>query len=195
MYQYFSYSTYFEELLVDFSFGRGVNPFQTSWGELSSHQAEVVSLNLASIYGYITTFNVQDSNPNLLEIKVQTEANISTAWVKDNKLVCSGSKTKLLIVGTKEMRKSKLLNQNKTMSINVDGHNVTKTSSERLLGLIVNNTLTWEHHLHGNEDHRGLVPKLAQRAGIIRKLSFIMPEDRQKTIAEVIFFSLLNYCI
>ena len=131
----------------------------------------------------------------MLEIKVQTEANISTAWVKDNKLVCSGSKTKLLIVGTKEMRKSKLLNQNKTMSINVDGHNVTKTSSERLLGLIVNNTLTWEHHLHGNEDHRGLVPKLAQRAGIIRKLSFIMPEDRQKTIAEVIFFSLLNYCI
>ena len=28
----------------------------TSWDELSSHQAEAVSLNLASSYGYITTF-------------------------------------------------------------------------------------------------------------------------------------------
>ena len=31
--------------------------FQTSWDELSSHQAEAVSLNLASRYGYITTIN------------------------------------------------------------------------------------------------------------------------------------------
>ena len=30
------------------------NTFITSWDELSSHQAETVSLNLASRYGYIT---------------------------------------------------------------------------------------------------------------------------------------------
>ena len=30
---------------------------KTSWDELSSHQAEAVSLNLASRYGYITTVN------------------------------------------------------------------------------------------------------------------------------------------
>ena len=65
---------------------------------------------------------------------------------------------------------------------------------KRLLGVIVNNTMTWEHHLYGNEDHRGLVPKLTQRAGVIRKLSFIISEDRLKAIAEGIFFSLLNYC-
>ena len=81
------------------------------------------------LYADDDTDNVQDSNPDLLERKVQTEANRSTAWVKDNKLVCSGSKTKLLIVGTKELRKSKLLNKNKTISINVAGHNMTETSS------------------------------------------------------------------
>ena len=55
--------------------------------------------------------------------------------------------------------------------------------------------MTWEHHLYGSEEHRGLIPKLSQRAGIIRKLSFIMPKDKLKTIAEGIFFSLMNYCI
>ena len=141
------------------------------------------------------TDNVCDSNPDVLEQKIQHKANKSTSWVHDNKLVCSGAKTKLLVIGTKELRKSKLTNNNKVFEINMAGHAVTESTSERLLGVIINNTLTWEHHLYGNEEHRGLIPKLSQRAGIIRKLSFIMPREKLKTIAEGIFFSLLNYCI
>ena len=61
--------------------------------------------------------------------------------------------------------------------------------------MIVNNTMTWKDHLYGNSDHKGLIPKLSQRAGIIRKLSFVMPRDRLNIVAEGIFFSLLNYCV
>ena len=89
--------------------------------------------------------------------------------------MCSGKKTKLLIVGTKELRKSKLKSQNKSIVINVDGHPVKESESERLLGVIVNNVMTWEHHLYGNEEHKGLIPELSQRDNIIRKLSFMMP--------------------
>ena len=45
--------------------------------------------------------------------------------------------------------------------------------------------MTWEQQLYGN----GL------RAGLIRKLSFVMPKDRLIIMAEGIFFSLLNYCL
>ena len=55
--------------------------------------------------------------------------------------------------------------------------------------------MTWEHHLYGNDDHKGLIPKLSQRANMIRKLSFLMPWKKLQTISEGIFFSLLNYCI
>ena len=103
---------------------------------------------------------MSDSNPDQL----QSEADKSTSWVKDNKLVCSGSKTKLLIIGTKELRKSKLISKNK-----VAGHEVVESTSERLLGMIINNTMTWEHHLFGNEEHKGLVPKLSRRSGIIQQ--------------------------
>ena len=37
--------------------------------------------------------------------------------------------------------------------------------------------------------------KLSKRAGIISKLSYMMPKDRLKTMAEGIFFSLLTYGI
>ena len=147
------------------------------------------------LYADDDTDNIRDKNPNTLEQKIQEVANKSTSWVSDNKLVCSGSKTKLLIVGTKELRRSKLQNPNKVIEIDVDGHRVRESESERLLGLIVNNTMTWENHLYGNEEHKGLITKLSQRAGIIRRLSLIMPKERLKTFAEGIFFSLLNYCI
>ena len=55
--------------------------------------------------------------------------------------------------------------------------------------------MTWENHLHGNHENKGLIPKLSQRANYIWKLSKIMPRERLNIIAEGIFFSLLNYCI
>ena len=147
------------------------------------------------LYADDDTDNVRHPDPDILEQKIQQVANDSTSWVHDNKLVCSGSKTKLLIIGTRELRKSRLENHNKVIEIVVDGHRVKETKSERLLGMIVNNTMTWKDHLYGNSDHKGLIPKLSQRAGIIRKLSFVMPRDRLNIVAEGIFFSLLNYCV
>ena len=93
------------------------------------------------------------------------------------------------------MRKSKLTNENKLIEIVVDGHKVSESQSERLLGLLINNTMMWESHLYGNDEYKGLIPKLSQRANYIWKLSFIMPRERLSIIAEGIFFSLLNYCI
>ena len=145
------------------------------------------------IYADDDTDNVTDKNPQNLQQKIQREADLSTSWVSDNKLVCSGAKTKLLIVGTKELRRSKLANTK--ITINVDGHLVEESESERLLGVLINNVMTWEHHLYGNDDHQGLIPKLSKRAKIIWKLSLVMPKKRLKMIAEGIFFSLLNYCI
>ena len=147
------------------------------------------------LYADDDTDNVSHSDPDTLQQMIQQEADKSTSWVQDNKLVCSGSKTKLLIVGTKELRRSKLTNQNKVIQINVDGHEVKESTSERLLGLIVNNTMTWENHLYGNSEYKGLVSKLSQRAGIIKKLSFVLPKEKLVIFAEGLFFSLLNYCI
>ena len=48
------------------------------------------------LYADDDTDTVSDNNPENLQRKIQREADLSTACVKDNKLMCSGSKTKLL---------------------------------------------------------------------------------------------------
>ena len=131
------------------------------------------------LYADDDTDNVRHPDPEILQQKIQQIA----SWVYDNKLVCSDSKTKLLIIGTKELRKSRLTKQNKVIEIEVAGHKVKESESERLLGLIINNSMTWKDHLYGNKEHKGLIPKLSQRAGIINKLSYIMPRDKLNTIA------------
>ena len=51
---------------------------------------------------------VSDPDPVQLLDKLQHEANLSCDWLKDNKMVVAGDKSKMLIVGTKEMRRNKL---------------------------------------------------------------------------------------
>ena len=147
------------------------------------------------LYADDDTDNVTDADPHILNAKIQKEADRSPDWVKDNKLVCSGEKTKLLVMGTPELRQSRITSRNISFKISVAGHDVSETESDKLLGIVINNKLTWHDHLYGNEQHTGLVTKLSQRAGIIYKLSYILPKDRLRNIADGIFFPLLTYGI
>lgn len=147
------------------------------------------------LYADDDTDNITDADPEALKVKLQREANLSTDWVSDNKLVCSGDKTKLLVIGTSELKQTRITKNNISFNITVAGHDVSESSSEKLLGMIINDKLTWSNHLYGNEQHEGLVTKLSKRAGMIYKLSFLMPKDRLRNIAEGVFFSLLTYGI
>ena len=109
------------------------------------------------LYADGDTDNVRHPDPDILEQRIQQVANDSTSWVHDNKHVCRGNTTKLLFIGTKELRKSRLEIRNKVIKIDVAGHRVKETKIERLLGLIVNNTMTWKDHLYGNKEHNGLI--------------------------------------
>ena len=108
---------------------------------------------------------VSDSDPSKLIEKIEIEAERSCDWLTENRMCVAGDKSKLLVIGTKEMRKKKLGNQIQTIS--VDGKQVTETKSEKLLGVIINNHLTWQDHLHGEtwrvegENRKGLIPQLA----------------------------------
>ena len=76
-----------------------------------------------------------------LKEKIQAEAEKSVDWLKDNKLCVSGEKSKLLVIGTKALKRSKAHSE---ISIIIDGKEVKESESEKLLGLIVNNELKLE---------------------------------------------------
>ena len=141
---------------------------------------------------------VSDPEPVQLLEKLQHEADLSCKWLKDNKMVVAGDKSKMLIVGTKEMRRKKL--GDTVQSIMVDGEVVKESVSEKLLGVIINNRMTWYEHLHGETWRKeangtGLIPQLSQRLGMLKKLSFHSSRKKLKLLASGLFYSKLSYCL
>ena len=113
-------------------------------------------------------------------------------------MVCSGSKTKLLVIGTSQLRRSLLAGTN--ISVNVCGSTIRDTESEQLLGITVNNDLTWSAHLHGEKwrtsgNHNGLISQLSQRVGILAQLARSVSKAKLNLVSNGLFYSKLHYCL
>ena len=74
------------------------------------------------------------------------------------------SDPKVMIVGTQKL---KIANQIQNIFITVDGAQIQELGSEKLLGLVINNKLTWKEYLYGDEENAGLIGQLKQRVGLL----------------------------
>lgn len=95
----------------------------------------------------------------------------------------------------------KLKCEGRAMSILVDGKRVEETRSEKLLGITINNKMTWQEHFYGEswrpegENNKGLIPQLSQRLGILRKIAPVASRKKLIIIAQGLLYSKLSYCL
>ena len=82
----------------------------------------------------------------MLEVKIQAKADASTAWIRDNEMVCSGGKTKLMVMGTREMRSRKYETIGRKLRVKVEDKIVEESTDEKLLGIVINHNLSWSTH-------------------------------------------------
>ena len=103
---------------------------------LFSNDFPANSNNCVSVlYADDDTVNVSASNPVDLQLKLQVAADSSTQWIADNRMVCSGEKTKLLLMGTSQLKRHRMHGQN--ISVTVCGKIVEASRNERLLGYLI----------------------------------------------------------
>ena len=103
-------------------------------------------------YRVLTTLYVDDeteqeeaTNPEELQDKLQVRLYAVTEWLMDNKMVIEPSKSKLIVSMTKELRSRKWPDVD--TNVVVLGHTLTPTPSEKLLGVIISQDLTWTKYL------------------------------------------------
>ena len=97
-----------------------------------------------------------------------------------------------MVIGTRKLRASKITGEAKIL---IDDKEVTETSSEKLLGVVINNELTWKNHLYGDLENDGLIAQLGRRIGMMKKMAKYMSNENLKYFASGIFYSKLNYCL
>ena len=98
-------------------------------------------------------------------------------------------------MGTAANRRNKLETKNLNLKIKVCDDTIEESISEKLLGLIINNTLTWKHYFYGNDENSGLLKELSKRIGILKKIRIYMPDNKIKIIVNGIFNSKMIYCM
>ena len=57
--------------------------------------------------------------------------------------------------GCRDWKKTNCIFENNFRGLR--GDIVEESKSEKLLGVVISNTATWHHHLHGDEDNAGLL--------------------------------------
>ena len=95
-----------------------------------------------------------------------------------------------------------MANENIDTEIVVCGDLVENTKSEKLLGLVINDELTWKQYLYGEnwrvkkeDNFIGLIPKLAKRVGLLKRLKKFMNKETFSMVMNGIFSSTLIYCL
>ena len=161
--------------------------------EEADGEEEIINDEDIVVYADDNTPITAAHDPIQLQAKVQNEANLVTNWFSCNDMVCSSDKTKLLVIGTRANRKIKLNDPDINLHVNICGVNKNESTSEKLLGVIVNNTATFRTHLYGDDENQGLLKQLSGRVGILKRLKRFMPPARLKTIMEGIFSSKIMY--
>ena len=76
-------------------------------------------------------------------------------------------KTKLLVVSTKELKDSKVINGQHKVKIKVGDKVITETDDDKLLGIMMSSNMKRSTYLYGNQRQGkerivGLIPSLSQ---------------------------------
>ena len=173
-----------------------VTPFVDSEENSDDDEDRDIDEGTVVVYADDNTPTVANADPNRLINKTQTIANNITEWFHQNDMVVSGEKTKLLLIGTRMNRKLKVEDQEDLdTSLMIEGEAVEPTKSEKLLGILVNDSLTWKNHLYGDEEHPGLISELSKRTGVLKILRKYLPDTKFRQAMAAIFTSKLIYCI
>ena len=92
-------------------------------------------------------------------------------------------------------------NHSNQLSITVKQKTVEESKSERILGVIFSNDLTWRHHLYGEpektkeERTEGLMNSLSKRLGIFKKVARYANGTAVRSLAQGLYYSKLYYSL
>ena len=127
-----------------------------------------------------TYFNLEDFTHLNMENEINDEIEKIAIWLKVNELSLNVQKTQLMIFHRKQKHIQNL-------NISINGINIERVESFNFLGIILQETLSWDSHVT-------LVKiKISKVIGILYRLKNIFPKETLKTLYTSLIASYLNY--
>ena len=109
--------------------------------------------------------------------QLETDASALLKWISNNGLKANADKFHLL-----------LSEKNQDLTIRVDTFDIKNSSSEKLLGIKLDNKLTFDPHVSD------ICNKVSQKLHALSRIGHLMPPNRRKDIVNAFVLSQFGYC-
>ena len=110
-------------------------------------------------------------------VQLEEDSKILLEWVSNNVLKANPDNFHLL-----------LSNPNPNISVKVDQYEISNSNCEKLLGIIIDNKLTFNNHV------AGLCKKASQKLHALARVSKYMNMNKRRTIMKAFIIAQFGYC-
>ncbi len=145
------------------------------------------SLSGTSLFADDVTDSTSSENLHCVKKQLQTNADNIQGWSKSNRMVINTKKTNTMLLGTKQKLKT-IPNSSNCLNIEIKGKQITQVKIERLLGVQIDNSLTWDQQIL--KVKRTILFKLS----ILRKIKRYLPLDIRKMFYSYYIKPHIHYC-
>ena len=142
------------------------------------------------LVGYVDdgAYSYANKDPDILSNVLTRKYNLMEEWLNGNKLVINPDKTHLMV-----MCSAKMSNKRNQASIQAGQFTIKPTTSEKLLGCILHQSLSWNEHVRDSKS--SLMKQLTARLIGIKKVSANASFKTKLMVANGIYMSKLVYLI
>ena len=121
-----------------------------------------------ALFALDATISVCNKNIDIVKQNLDLEAERTYNWCEDNGMVISIEKTKAMLI-TSRHTNYRLTEAQRDLNINLHGNTIISTKQEKLLGLLIDNYLTW--HPQVKKVRQTIIFKIS----ILRKIRKYLP--------------------
>ena len=118
----------------------------------------------SDLYADDTTVHTKDSSVNNIEHNIMYDLKNAIEWSKPNKMQLHYGKTTCMLVGTRQR-----LNMSHKLNIQANNICIQNVSKQKLLGIYIDESLTWSSHI----DY--LCSHISTKISLLRNLSKYVP--------------------
>ena len=137
---------------------------------------------LADLYADDSTFHVSGKNKPDIKHKLQSDANETNDWSIQNNLPIHYGKLTTMTLGSRYK-----IQQAGQLNITIEDVQLKPVSSQKLLGIHIDETLSWNSHI----DY--LCSIISSRITLLKQLSHYVPENVQKLFYQSYILPLIDY--
>ena len=136
----------------------------------------------ADLFADDATFHKNSPDVDVIEDEILTDFLTIVHWSKQNKLPINFNKSTYMLLGAK-----KRIPDDFELHLIIDNNKIEKVSKQKLLGIFIDDNLTWTPHI----DY--LCSLLSSKISLLKQLSAYVPQKVQKLFYKTYILPLIDY--